>query len=237
MLERVPDVVTPNDFENDLATTSHVLAFVMVPAWVKGPRVDLQQALQKPETKFYTYNRTTTHELHEYYNDPVMGALNWFHMFNQENERVKVVFVPSYLNGVDGIFNKSYYDLLIGLDLTVFPSYYEPWGYTPVESVAVAVPTITTNLSGFGQWVSKTPQHVREGVGVIARSDYNGYEVALQIAEMMDNLLNCSADQMKEIQKNASTIASKALWKHFIQYYDEAYEVALKNMERRLGDC
>lgn len=297
LLERVPDVVTPNGFENDFvpkgkaftakrneaksalrkvaetllgykleddaffvgtagryeyknkgidtfieslkhlydhqATARQVVAFIMVPAWVKGPRVDLQQALQKPDAKFYTYNRTTTHELHEYYNDPVMGALNWFHMFNQENERVKVIFVPSYLNGADGIFNKSYYDLLIGLDLTVFPSYYEPWGYTPLESVAFAVPTITTGLSGFGQWVSKTPQHVREGVGVIARSDYNGYEVALQIAAMMNDLLNASVDEIELIRKKASEVASKALWKHFIKYYDEAYDIALRNKEAR----
>lgn len=297
LLERVPDVVTPNGFENDFVpkgkafttkrneaksalrkvaetllgykleddaffvgtagryeyknkgidtfiealkhlydhheTTRQVVAFIMVPAWVKGPRVDLQQALQKPDAKFYTYNRITTHELHEYYNDPVMGALNWFHMFNQENERVKVIFVPSYLNGTDGIFNKSYYDLLIGLDLTVFPSYYEPWGYTPLESVAFAVPTITTGLSGFGQWVSKAPQHVSEGVGVITRSDYNGYEVALQIAAMMDDLLNVSTDDMETIRKKASEVASKALWKHFIKYYDEAYDIALRNKEAR----
>lgn len=297
LLERVPDVVTPNGFENDFVpkgktfvskrneaktalrnvaetllgyklddnaffvgtagryeyknkgidtfiealkhlydhqnTTRQLVAFIMVPAWVKGPRVDLQQALQKPDAKFYTYNRTTTHELHEYYNDSVMGALNWFHMFNQENERVKVIFVPSYLNGVDGIFNKTYYDLLIGLDLTVFPSYYEPWGYTPLESVAFAVPTITTGLSGFGQWVSKTPLHVSEGVGVIARSDYNAHEVALQIAEMIDHLLNCNANEMEIIRNKASEIASKALWKHFIKYYDQAYEIALRNKEAR----
>ncbi len=80
---------------------------------------------------------------------------------------------------------------------------------------------------GFGQWVSKTPQHVREGVGVIARSDYNGYEVALQIAAMMDDLLNVSTDDMETIRKKASEVASKALWKYLIKYYDEAYDIAL----------
>lgn len=216
-------------------TTRQVVAFIMVPAWVKGYRTDLLHAMQNPESKFYSYNRITTHELQEYYNDPVMSALNWFHMFNQEADRVKVVFVPSYLNGADGIFNKSYYDLLIGLDLTVFPSYYEPWGYTPLESVAFSVPTITTGLSGFGQWVSQTPQHISQGVGVITRSDYNGYEVAIQIAEMIDYLLNCNQGEIDIVRENAVQIASKALWKHFIGFYYEAYDLALRNKNKRLA--
>lgn len=211
-----------------------VVAFIMVPAWVKSHRADLANSLMHPEAKLYSYNRITTHELHDYYNDNVMGALHWFHLRNQVDERVKVIFVPSYLNGADGIFNKSYYDLLIGMDLSVFPSYYEPWGYTPLESVAFSVPTITTDLSGFGQWVSATPQGVETGVGVIHRSDYNGYEVAIRIAEMIYQFSRCSEDEVKTIRKNASKIAEKALWKHFIQYYDQAYNIALTNKAKRL---
>lgn len=211
-----------------------VVAFIMVPAWVKSHRADLSNSLMHPEAKLYSYNRITTHELHDYYNDNVMGALHWFHLRNQADERVKVIFVPSYLNGADGIFNKSYYDLLIGMDLSVFPSYYEPWGYTPLESVAFSVPTITTDLSGFGQWVSATPQGVETGVGVIHRSDYNGYEVAIRIAEMIYQFSRCSEDEVKTIRKNASKIAEKALWKHFIQYYDQAYNIALTNKTKRL---
>ena len=211
-----------------------VVAFIMVPAWVKSHRADLANSLMHPEVKLYSYNRITTHELHDYYNDNVMGALHWFHLRNQVDERVKVIFVPSYLNGADGIFNKSYYDLLIGMDLSVFPSYYEPWGYTPLESVAFSVPTITTDLSGFGQWVSATPQGVETGVGVIHRSDYNGYEVAIRIAEMIYQFSCCSEEKVKTIRKNASKIAEKALWKHFIQYYDQAYNIALTNKAKRL---
>lgn len=211
-----------------------VVAFIMVPAWVKSHRADLANSLMHPEAKLYSYNRITTHELHDYYDDNVMGALHWFHLRNQVDERVKVIFVPSYLNGADGIFNKSYYDLLIGMDLSVFPSYYEPWGYTPLESVAFSVPTITTDLSGFGQWVSATPQGVETGVGVIHRSDYNGYEVAIRIAEMIYQFSRCSEEEVKTIRKNASKIAEKALWKHFIQYYDQAYNIALTNKTKRL---
>ena len=211
-----------------------VVAFIMVPAWVKSARADLAYSIKHPESKLYSYNRISTHELHDYYNDNVMSALNWFHFHNQPEERVKVIFVPSYLNGADGIFNKSYYDLLIGMDLTVFPSYYEPWGYTPLESVAFSVPTITTNLSGFGQWASVAPQGIESGVGVIQRSDYNGYEVAIHIAQMIYAFSKCNENEITTIRKNAALIAEKALWKHFIQYYYRAYDIALTNKAKRL---
>ena len=80
--------------------------------------------------------------------DPILERIKQNGLTNQPEDKVKVIFVPSYLNGDDGIFNMPYYDLLIGFDLTVFPSYYEPWGYTPLESLAFHVPTVTTNLAG-----------------------------------------------------------------------------------------
>jgi len=213
--------------------TRQVVAFIIVPAWAKGARPDLLHSLNHPESKLYSYNRITTHELHDYYSDNVMGALDWFHIHNQVNERVKVIFVPSYLDGKDGIFNKTYYDLLIGLDLTVFPSYYEPWGYTPLESVAFSVPTITTDLSGFGQWVSAIPQGIETGVGIIHRSDYNGYEVAKQIAYMLYQFSNADAKQVTAIRKKASAISKKALWENFIEYYTKAYQIAIENKNKR----
>ncbi|MDR2854013.1 MAG: glycogen/starch synthase [Prevotellaceae bacterium] len=201
-----------------------VVAFIMVPAHISGARKDLAAVLQQPEQKLYSWNRFTTHELYDYNNDNVMSVLRWFYLTNQEHERVKVIFVPSYLNGADGIFNRSYYQLLIGMDLTIFPSYYEPWGYTPLESVAFKIPTITTDLSGFGQWVSPTPQGIETGVGIIHRTDYNAYDVAKDIAQMLAVFSNFSDKQIAETRKNAAEIAEKALWKHFIQHYEKAYK-------------
>jgi len=121
------------------------------------------------------------------------------------------------------------------MDLTVFPSYYEPWGYTPLESIAFSVPTITTDLSGFGQWVSHTPLDVENGVGVIHRSDYNSYIVATQIAEMIGKFASLTKEQIETVREKASVIAEKALWKHFIQFYDSAYHIALTNKNKRLS--
>jgi glycosyltransferase involved in cell wall biosynthesis len=210
-----------------------VVAFIMVPAWTKNHRDDLASCLHHDICKLPFENKITTHDLHDYYNDPVMSSLDWFHLQNNSNDRVKVIFVPAYLNGNDGIFNKKYYELLIGFDLTVFPSYYEPWGYTPLESVAFHVPTITTDLSGFGEWVSDKPQDISNGVGIIHRSDYNGWEVAFKIAEMIQKMSQYSEASLKSVRKKAANIAQNALWEHFIQYYEEAYHIALSKKNKR----
>ena len=81
-----------------------------------------------------------------------MNYIRQKHFGNTPDSRVKIIFVPTYLNGNDGTLNVPYYDILIGLDLTLFPSYYEPWGYTPMESAAFGIPTVTTSLAGFRQW-------------------------------------------------------------------------------------
>lgn len=211
-----------------------VVVFIMVPAHIKGFRPELVNSLLHPEVKFNSTNRFTTHDLHDYFNDNIMSALHWFHFTNQQANKVKIIFVPSYLNGADGIFNKPYYDLLIGMDLTVFPSYYEPWGYTPLESVAFSVPTITTDLSGFGQWVSHKKHNIEQGVGVIHRSDYNGYIVATHIAEMIQHFASLDENEQINVRKLATELAEKALWKHFIPHYYSAYHIALSNKNKRL---
>ena len=219
----------------DTELKKEVVVFIMVPAYIKGPRFDLIASLNQPELQLNSWNRFTTHELHDYYADNVMSAIQWFHFTNQQTQKVKIIFVPSYLNGNDGIFNKSYYDLLIGMDLSVFPSYYEPWGYTPLESIAFSVPTITTNLSGFGQWVSHELHEIEKGVGVIHRSDYNGYVVATHISEMISKFASYTKEEVKIVRKKAAVIAEKALWKHFIQYYTTAYSIALQKKNQRMN--
>ncbi len=219
---------------NEYTVGNEVVAFIMVPAHISGPRVDLAAKLQNPAAKMDYWNKQTTHELHNYQDDNVISALQWFHFQNLPNEKVKVIFVPSYLNGNDGIFNLNYWDLLIGMDLTIFPSYYEPWGYTPLESIAFSVPTITTDLSGFGQWV-KTLKDPNHGAEVVHRSDYNFANVVSSIASILNDFLNKSSEEIKEVRKNALEVSKKALWDEFIQYYYEAYQIALKKRDKRIN--
>ena len=146
--------------------------------------------------------------------------------------KVSAVFVPYYLDGQDPLFGMKYYDLLLGLDVTVFPSYYEPWGYTPLESCAFHVPTITTSLTGFGAWAAK--QKVQYGVVVIDRNDSNFNEVAEQIADALLRYDRLCGEYKAHARKAAEDIAKRADWKHFFKYYRQAYDIALKNRTKRI---
>ncbi|MBQ2541532.1 MAG: glycosyltransferase [Paludibacteraceae bacterium] len=150
--------------------------------------------------------------------------------------RVSVVFVPYYLNGDDPLFRKTYYDLLIGMDATVFPSYYEPWGYTPLESVAFHVPTITTDLAGFGAWVDTGVVGLEKGVVVIPRTDSNYLYVIDQIAESLIQMMEYTPAQISRARRAAAAIAKRAEWSKFFKYYRKAYEIALKKAARRMED-
>jgi len=146
--------------------------------------------------------------------------------------KVSAVFVPYYLDGQDPLFGMKYYDLLIGLDLTVFPSYYEPWGYTPLESCAFHVPTVTTSLAGYGAWASQ--QKDRFGIVVVDRNDSNFDEVAERISDAVLRFDRLSAEDKARARKEADALAKKADWKHFFKYYRKAYEIALKNAKNRM---
>ena len=145
--------------------------------------------------------------------------------------KVSAVFVPYYLDGHDPLFGMTYYDLLIGMDITVFPSYYEPWGYTPLESCAFHVPTITTSLAGFGEWAAR--QKEQGGVTVIERNDSNFDEVAEQVADTLLRYNRATEEERTFARKQAAAVAKKADWKHFFQYYHKAYNIALKKALKR----
>lgn len=215
-----------------------VVAFIMVPSWISGARGDLQDALKKKQSELAPlWNPNLTHNLVEPDHEAVYCHLRHLQFNNTDGVHVNVIYVPSYLTGSDGIFNMPYYDLLIGMDATVFPSYYEPWGYTPLESVAFGVPTITTSLAGFGQWVKADVGNGFEqsGVEVINRTDSNYHQVADEIATRLNCLINMTATEKAEVNHKAMSTAEKASWQYFINYYLEAFDVALRNEARRTG--
>ena len=148
--------------------------------------------------------------------------------------KVSAVYVPYYLDGHDPLFGMTYYDLLIGMDVTVFPSYYEPWGYTPLESCAFHVPTITTSLAGFGVWAAQ--QKDQYGVVVIDRNDSNFDEVAEHIADDLLRFDRLCGEDKARARKEAAAVAQKADWKHFFKYYRKAYEIALKKRNNRIEE-
>lgn len=224
----------------DARLEKDVLAFVMVPAWMKEAREDLKQAMQNKESDGMPIgDPRITHALHDEENDKVLGQMNWLDIHNRKEDRVKIIFVPCYLDGNDGIFNMHYYDLLIGNDLTVFPSYYEPWGYTPMESAAFHVPCVTTDLAGFGLWANNLKggmSEIEDGVKTIHRSDYNFDEVSDAIRDTILKFTQFDKKQVNAARKNAVKVSEKALWKHFIAYYYEAYDKALAKRDERMNN-
>ncbi len=221
---------------NDETLTRNVLAFINVPAWMKEPRKDLHDRLKSREHYDTPLDMPyLTHWLNDANNDRVLGLINSLGIANSKEDKVKLIFVPCYLDGKDGIFDKQYYDLLLGQDMSIYPSYYEPWGYTPLESIAFAVPTVTTDLAGFGLWVNSLGKYngIEHGVEVIHRTDTNYYNVAEEIKETVVLFSKMTGEEVDRTCKSAVEIAEKALWKHFISYYYEAYDFALRRAEER----
>lgn len=210
------------------------LAFVMVPAWSGEARSDLKSALEH-ESHRRLADPVITHHLHNYDSDAIISRIHSIGLSNDETSQVDVIYVPCYLNGSDGVFNLTYYELLIGMDATVFPSYYEPWGYTPLESIAFGVPTITTSLSGFGQWVLDgfTDTFETSGVYVVERTDTNYGTVCESIANSLRFLTCCDSTQSHAISEQAMQTASQADWNLFIRYYIDAFRIAVDNEKRR----
>ena len=226
-----------NRLLRDKDLKKNVLAFIEVPGWVGEPRQDLVDRLNSGK-KYDTPLDVPeiTHWLHNMSHDNVLGMLKYLDMHNRKDDKVKLIFLPCYLTGNDGVLNLSYYDLVLGNDLCIYPSYYEPWGYTPLEAIAFKVPCITTDLAGFGLWANTVKggySEIEDGVKVIHRTDYNYSEVADAIKDTVAQYSNFSEDEVKKCRQNADKLSKKALWKEFIKYYEQAYDMALRKAEAR----
>ena len=212
------------------------VAFLLMPAYHKGPRQDIVDILYHG-IKATGWDKYLSHSLHYPSSDPVLSRFISNGLDNDEKSQVKVIFVPSYLNGNDGIFNIPYFDLLIGFDLSVFPSYYEPWGYTPLESLMFSIPTVTTSLSGFGLWVKTYFKDPGDGIRVIERNDENEKEVVHEIRKFMDHFLSLTTEQVDIARKKAHEISRIAMWDTLVEHYWKAYDFALtRSSERRGGE-
>ncbi|MCD8268890.1 MAG: glycosyltransferase [Parabacteroides sp.] len=225
-----------NRVRNSGELQREVVAFIMVPAWVRDARADLKEVIEKNiQTTSPMQMPFITHWMNLMDQDKVLNYIWHAGFTNQASEKLKIIFVPCYLDGHDGIFNMPYYDLLIGMDATVYPSYYEPWGYTPLESIAFGIPTVTTNLAGFGLWAEKSVsgKNINEGVAVIERTDFNYFEVADAITSSILSLVRKNKKEVEEMRKHSFDLAKKAEWSKFIAYYQIAFDKALKAAVKR----
>ena len=208
-------------------------AFIMIPSGHNGVDKNLVAKMEGRGNENYTTQ--VSHNLMYPENDQITRRFRELQLHNSIGSHVNVYFIPSYLNGNDGIFNMQYYDLLVGLDLGLFPSYYEPWGYTPLEALAFNVPTLTTSLAGFGLWVRTHYKEEHPGITVLDRNDSNYEEVVDGVLKRIREIAGLSSEKRKIYMDNAKDVASIALWENQIAYYKEAYSKSLEKVIEEKG--
>lgn len=222
---------------SDLNPARPVLALVLVPAWVKEPSIELLSAMAaKKQVKGYP--DFMTHRLNNEDSDSVARRIDALERESRLRNGVDVIYVPCYLDGKDGVVDISYYDLLPAIDLTLFPSYYEPWGYTPLESIAFGVSTVTSDKSGFGQWIlSNFINSISAcGVKVVGRTDSNYHEAAGVLADQIVEYAGFTEEERKVAARAAYATSERADWKFFISAYDEAFATATRRRDERIND-
>lgn len=222
---------------SDLNPGRPVLALVLVPAWVKEPSIELLSAMAaKKQVKGYP--DFMTHRLNNEDSDSVARRIDALERESRLRNGVDVIYVPCYLDGKDGVVDISYYDLLPAIDLTLFPSYYEPWGYTPLESIAFGVPTVTSDKSGFGQWIlSNFINSISAcGVKVVGRTDSNYHEAAGVLADQIVEYAGFTEEERKVAARAAYATSERTDWKFFISAYDEAFATATRRRDERIND-
>jgi len=204
---------------------NRILAFITVPAGHDGA----QECFLQDNT--LASNPYLTHHLLNPQHDPILQALAENGLNNQNRDRVHIIFVPAYLNQDDGVVQLDYYDFLTAFDYSVFPSYYEPWGYTPLESLAFGIPSLTTTNAGFGNWVKDHCNPSFPSVKVIDRQKKSDEKISGEVAETISHYLAC--EDKKQASAEAQKIAAQLLWKKLLPNYQKSWSQALEAAERR----
>lgn len=221
-----------------------ILAVIAVPCWKKEARKDLCERLaEKPSIKILDGSALDplphpfiTHDLYNFDSERIVSTIYDCGLSLSRESKIHILFIPSYLDGNDGVINMPYYEFLTASDYCIYPSYYEPWGYTPLESIAFGIPCLTTNLSGFGQWVNEIVGHraiLSDGVAVIQRNDSNYDHCTDEIATSIQGIAALSPQEYEKIREAARNLSSNALWKDFIINYINAYTLAIKHNKNK----
>ena len=217
---------------NDTTINGNILAYIMVPGWNLGSRINKEHYAASGEFVGEDYPiPNSSHYMGDLEHDQVVARLRDCGLIGSGN-KVSVVFIPAYISEDDGLFNLPYYDILTGFDLTMFPSYYEPWGYTPLESIAFGIPTVTTSLAGFGLWAKDKKVHT--GVDVITRSDDTS-DTTQKLAELVKHYTNYSKSEYSDISLKSQQLSNEALWSSLIVHYYNAYDIAINKKDKTMG--
>nr|MBP9026974.1 glycosyltransferase [Phycisphaerae bacterium] len=193
-----------------------------------------EYALVHLKRMMYAMQRQTlptivTHDLVDDTHDPVLQHLRSARLWNRPEDRVKVIFHPEFMSSTSPLLAMDYDQFVRGCHLGVFPSYYEPWGYTPLECVVRGIPAITSDLSGFGQYVMENfPDHDTEGIFVARRRDVSFAATVAQVAGWMHSLTRMSRRERIALRNRVESHAEDFDWSRLEQHYASARRLALQ---------
>ena len=205
-----------------------IILFAMLPAGHAEPKRQLWNRAYGSLEAVTGPPLRCTHDLVDEANDPVTHQLNALDFDNRPGAKAHVVFVPIYLDGTDPLIRQRYWDLLPGADLGVFPSLYEPWGYTPLEAIAFGVPAITTDCAGFGRWVAAHGDRKRTGVRVLKREGVPFDEVSKSLKDAVIEFVDLPPEVRESLRDACVKTAELTDWSNFMDHYEDAHARALE---------
>lgn len=171
-----------------------------------------------------------THNIYDDATDPLLGFLRVSGLINKPDDKVKIVYHPDFLSPSNPLFRLEYGQFVRGCHLGLFPSYYEPWGYTPLECLASGIPAITSDLAGFGDYVIKNvPDYEEKGIYVVNRRYKSFNDAAEQMANTMFGIVQQTRRERIARRNNTEASSVGFDWNELRVFYDMAYKMALNN--------
>lgn len=170
-----------------------------------------------------------THNLVNDTDDPILMFLRSANLVNKASDRVKVVYHPDFIVPTNPLWGIEYDQFTRGCNLGVFPSYYEPWGYTPLESIARGVPAVTSNLSGFGDFVVQNINNPEEkGIVVIDKIKNTFHESAQELADELFKFVKQNRRERVDMRNRSEAASVSFDWDLLTKYYDKAYLLSIQ---------
>lgn len=171
---------------------------------------------------------TSTHQLVDADQDEILHFTRTKGLANKKEDKVKIVYHPDFISPINPLFGIEYGQFVRGCHLGIFPSYYEPWGYTPLECLARGVPAITSDLSGFGDYVLRHfPGHQESGIYVVNRREESYTTAVSQLANFLSSFVSKSRRDRINLRNRSEDAAERFGWESFIQHYRKAYFMAI----------
>ncbi len=211
-----------------------IVLFALIPAGNSGVRDEQIERRSRDLADIEDALGISTHHLFDEDNDPIHEHCKKVGLTNKTGDRIQVVQVPIYLSEKDDFLGLSYLAVLRAMDLSAFPSYYEPWGYTPQESLAVGVPTITTDYAGFGHWARKAGIEAKQGVTVLSRVGVHFDAATESLVDAIETFMDENRAPAERYEACRAT-ALKSSWSDFVGRYDTAYNAALESVQGRMA--